>query len=123
MNITLTLNGVDFSPKLSTYSFRREIKYRTVQVTLDNKERHIGKSNRAVLEFSMFPLKGVDVKTYYNALNANTIQGVCYDPTSHATVTLSFVLDSDISEAFALHSVDGNDYYKGTPIRLRGVQG
>ena len=56
MNIELTINGVDFSRKLSTYRVTQEISYDKVLNTIDGKEIAVGKRVRDVLTFSLLPL-------------------------------------------------------------------
>lgn len=119
MNITLILNGTDWSDKVSAYHFGYETKYVKVIKTLDNNEHALGGYQHGVLNFSLFPLTEEESAALYNDLS-NLLIAVTYTNPYHAkTETKQMRLNSDLESTFALLSVDGRRRYFGGEIELR----
>lgn len=121
MDVTLEINGVDFSGKLSTYKVDKEVSYHEVVTTLDGSE-HYGKTRkRDVIYFTMLPLDDELSNKYYSALSSSSLSVSYTDPNSYASSKIDklMVLASNISSAFGLRSVNGKRYYKGGEIILR----
>ena len=118
MNIELTINGVDFSRKLSAYRVTQEVTYDKVLNTIDGKELSVGKRVRDVVSFSLFPLTENESEIYYSALTDGTIVAKY---TKNGTTTEEMRLASNLESAFLLNSVDGQRRYKGGEIVLRAI--
>ena len=122
MDVTLTFNGFDFSPKLSTYHVAYEVGYRKTVAALDGTEYVGNPTKRPIVTFTLFPATDEQEQAYYDALSV--MIGLCTftDPyADNASRTLRMRLTSNLESAFGLRSVDGNRYYKGGQIVLRGV--
>ena len=122
MNMTLTINGRDYSQRISTYTASREITYRKVITTLDDAEHAYPATPRPTLTFSLWPMHDAQERQFYDDLSALIISVTYTDPHDGAgTVTRNMRVVSNIDVAFALDSIDGHRYYKGGEITLRAV--
>jgi sulfatase maturation enzyme AslB (radical SAM superfamily) len=118
INVTFQLNGVDFSSKLSTYNVRMLYEYPVVVTTLDGTE-HIHQRRRPQLSFSLIPLTEAEIKSLYDCLKTTTVTVYYTDTYTNNNVTATMRVITELSHIFALDSVTGNRYYKGTEIALR----
>ena len=121
MDVTLTFNGHDFSPVLSTYSVTYETEYRKVVKALDGTEYFGNPTRRPVVTFSLFPMTDAQAKEYYDALSIMIARCTYTDKATNTDRTLQMRLTTNLEYVFGLRSVDGNRYYKGGSITLRGV--
>lgn len=122
MDVTLTINGQDFSPVLSTYATTYEIDYGKTVKALDGTEYTGNALIRPVIAFSLFPMTDAQAKTYYDALTLPTPALCSYtDKATNMDRTIRMRISSNLEYAFGLRSVDGNRYYKGGTITMRGV--
>lgn len=122
MDVTLTINGQDFSPVLSTYSVRYETAYAKSVKALDGTEYAGGFTIRPVLAFSLRPMTDAQAVIFYNALTAANPASCTYtDTASNVDRTARMRLSTNLEYAFALRSSDNNRYYTGGQITLRGV--
>ena len=120
MNVTFTINSVDFSGKLSTYSVSYAPESHNVITTIDGTE-HFGRVRwRPSITFSLRPLTDAENKALFDAL-ANTNTVVFTDPDKNTTTTAYMRFTSNVLAKFGLSSVDGNRYYKGGQMTLRGI--
>ena len=62
MDVTLIVNGLDLSSKLSTYSVTEEVTYRKVITTLDDVEHPYPGAKRTTIIFSLFPLTDDEIQ-------------------------------------------------------------
>lgn len=120
INVTFTLNGVSFSSKLSTYNVRMIYEYPVVVTTLDGTE-HVHQRRRPAITFSLVPLIGAEIKTLYDCLKNETVSVRYLDTYTNNTVTATMRVETELSHIFALDSVTGYRYYKGTEIALRQI--
>ena len=118
IDTTLSFNGYDFSPLLSTLSISHKVEVAESVTTLDGEE-HTASRVRVVIEFSLIPISEDTAEDIYEALSAINGEATYADPLTGTTRIAAVRVASDIDAAFALKSVDGHHYYKGTSITLR----
>lgn len=127
LDVKLTFNGYDFTPLLSSYAVDYEISYRKVVTALDGTEYFGNGMKRPIINFALRPLTDAESKAAYDALRVMAASGSYTDPAingssdASATRTAQFRVTSGLEAAFGLRSADGNRYYKGGTITLRGV--
>lgn len=119
MDITLIVNGLDLSEKLSTYSVTEEVTYRKVITTLDDVEHPYPGATRTTITFSLLPLTGEESAALYNALRYLAFDSTYTNPNKGVDETKRVRLMTNIESIFALKSVDGKRRYKGGEIQLR----
>lgn len=120
INVTFKLNTVDFSSKLSTYNVRMIYEYPVVVTTMDGTE-HVHQRKRPSLTFSLVPLTEAEIKSLYDCLKNANVSVFYTDTYTNNTVTATMRVETELSHIFALDSVTGNRYYKGTEITLRQI--
>jgi len=118
INVTFQLNGVDFSQKLSTYNVKMLYEYPVFVTTMDGTE-HAHQRKRPQVVFSLVPLTDAEIKTLYDCLKYATVTVYYTDTYRNNAVTATMRVETELSHIFALDSVTGNRYYKGTEIVLR----
>ena len=121
MNITLTLNGRDFSSRVSTYNLKKERIVGPVVTTLDDVEHAPRLKDRDVITFTLFPATPAVAALDYSALSSGQFVGTYTDPNGNTTKTRTLRVDSDLNAAYGIVSPDGNVYYKRAPIVLRAA--
>lgn len=119
MDITLMLNGNDWSAKVSTYNFAYETKYAKIVKTLDNNEHALGGYQHGILTFSLFPLTEEESAALYNDLSQLLIPVTYSNPYKAKSETRQMRIASNLESKFALISVDGKRRYLGGKIELR----
>ena len=119
MEITLTINGLDLSRKLSTYQLTKDVVYRKVITTLDEVEHPYPGAQKSVITFSLFPLTDAESVDLYDALYRLTVTATFTNQYTGMDETKRMRVVSSIESAFALLSVDGQRRYKGGKIQLR----
>lgn len=120
IGVTFTLNGVSFANKLSTYNVRMVYEYPVVVTTMDGTE-HVHQRRRPSITFSLVPLTGAEIKSLYDCLKTATVSVYYTDTYTNNTVTATMRVETELSHIFALDSVSGYRYYKGTEISLRQI--
>lgn len=121
MDITLTLNGRDFSGRVSTYKVQKVVETVASVTTMDGVE-HIVQRTRDEITFSLIPYSDSVATLDYNALSALQFTATYTDNTAVGnTASRPVRVASNLESAFGLRSVDGNRYYKGSPITLRAL--
>lgn len=121
MDVVFRINGTDYSTKLSTFQVENKVSYSRVVTTLDNVEHASPGFARPVLTVSFWPLSEAETADLYAALSGFVVTVEYSDPYYGGTVSRRMRLTSDLTAAFAMKSIDGNRYYKGGNIQLRGV--
>lgn len=122
MDVTLTINGFNFAPVLSTYLTVYETDYGKTVKALDGTEYTGNFTSRPVVTFSLFPMTDATAQHYYNALTSSIPAVVTYtDKATNTDRTGQMRVTSNLEFTFGLRSVDGNRYYKGGAITLRAV--
>ena len=123
MDVTLEINGRDFSSRLSTYRVEQEVTYSDVLTTLDGTE-HYGKPyKRDLVYFSLFPFDDDTANQDYLVLAASSLSVNYTNPQAENAEKLyrDMKLYSNLSNVFGLRSVNGKRYYKGGEIALRAT--
>ena len=123
MDVTLEINGRDFSSRISTYRVEQEITYPDMIVTMDGTE-HYGKPyKRDVIYFSLFPFDDDTANHDYSVLSDSSLYVNYTNPQSDNAEKLykDMKLYSNLSSVFGLRSVSGKRYYKGGEIALRAT--
>lgn len=118
IGVTFTLNGVSFSNKLSTYELKMLYEYPVVVTTMDGTE-HVYQRKRPSITFSLIPLTGAEIKSLYDCLKNTTVTVRYTDTYTNSNTTAVMRVETELSHIFALDSVSGYRYYKGTEIVLR----
>ena len=119
IGVTLKVGALDLSGRLSTYSLEREITYRKVVVTMDDKEHPYPGAQKDVVTFSLLPMTDAESAEVYNAL-APLIFNATYTSTYDGRdVTKQVRITSNLESEFLLLSVDGKRRYRGGEIQLR----
>ena len=119
MDVTFKIDGLDLHSVLSTYDVTSEISYVQVITTLDRVRRPIPDAIKRVITFSLFPMTDDESALLYNKLSQHIVAVNYTDPNESADLTKSMYVDSEISQTFALKSVDGKRRYLGGEITLR----
>lgn len=123
MDVTLEINGRDFSSRLSTYRVEQEVTYPDMLTTMDGTEHYGKPCKRDVIYFSLFPFDDDTANHDYMAL-VDTSLTVNYTNPQAADSEKSYKpmkLFSNLSAVFGLRSVNGKRYYKGGEIALRST--
>lgn len=119
MDITLTIDGIALSSRLSTYSVTQEVTYRKIITTLDETEHPYPGKIRPIINFSLIPGTDEEDTTLYEVLE-NLIFNVTYTEKGE-DVTRQMRLVSNLESVFLLKSVDGKRRYRQGTIQLRGL--
>lgn len=119
MNVTMVINGVDYSPILSTFECYQTRPQNKVITTLDGNERQFPGKAKSVMTISFWPMTKDELFALYEILKNNTAVITYTNPYFEYDVTQSMRVDGDISSKFALLSVDGHNRYKGLSLTFR----
>lgn len=123
MDVTLEINGRDFSSRLSTYIVEQEITYPDMVTTMDGTE-HYGKPHkRDVIHFSLLPFDDDTANQDYLALSDSSLLVNYTNPLADGSEKLykPMKIYSNLGAVFGLRSVNGKRYYKGGTITLRAT--
>ncbi len=119
MDVTLIVNGLNLSSKLSTYSVTEEVTYRKVITTLDDVEHPYPGAKRTTITFSLFPLTDDESAELYSAISALVFDATYTNQYKSVDETNRVRLITNLESSFALKSIDGKRRYKGGEIQLR----
>lgn len=117
--ITLTVNGLDLSRKLSTYSTVKKVTYTDVLSALDGKEYPFPGATKTEIMFSVLPMTDDEASALYGALSGLVFKATYTDQHTGGNIMADVRVISDIESTFLLLSVDGKRRYKGGAITLR----
>lgn len=123
MDVTLTINGRDFSSRLTKYSVDQEITYPDMITTLDGTE-HYGKPHkRDIINFRLMMFDDNQAHEYYGILTAATLLVTYTNPQVRNQLKVERVMKvtSNLSAAFGIRSWNNLRYYTGESITLRSV--
>lgn len=123
MEVTLTINGRDFSSRLTQYSVEQEITYPDIVTTLDGTE-HYGKPHkRDIIHFRLMMFDDNQAQEDYDALTASTLLVTYTNPQAPKQLKVERVMKvtSNLSAAFGIRSWNDMRYYTGGDIMLRSV--
>ena len=123
MDVTLKINGRDFSARLSTYRVEQEITYPDMLTTMDGTEHYGKQYRRDVIYFSLFPFDDDTANQDYDVLSDSSLSVNYTNPQAENAERLykDMKLYSNLSAVFGLRSVNGKRYYKGGEIALRAT--
>lgn len=122
MGITLTINNVDFSDRVLTYTVRKEITYGKTYTSVSGKEFVRRKRIRPIVSFTLMPHDDAQALADYNVLKANVLTATFTDPDVSGTVLTKEVrLMTNLEHVFLLDSINGKRYYRGGTIQLRST--
>lgn len=115
---------LDLSPTLSTYSLGKTVSYDADFVTMDGELIRIGKRERNILTFTLFPGTMQEIQQYYNTLRGKDgkVTLSYSDPMTSTFAVEDFFLDSDPFGEYALYSVDNKARYKIGEFVFRSVR-
>ena len=119
IDVTLTIDGVSLSDRLSTYSYSKETNYRAVITTLDNVEHPYPGGQKPIIAFSLLPGTDEQDSELYDVLS-KMICEVTYTEAG-VDVTRRMRLVTSLDSTFLLKSVDGKRRYRNGIIRMRGL--
>ena len=123
MDVTFTINGRDFSSRLTQYSVEQEITYPDVVTTLDGTE-HYGKPHkRDIINFRLMMFDDNEAQADYETLTAPTLRVTYTNPqvSDQLKVERSMKVTSNLLATFGIRSWNGLRYYTGGAITLRSV--
>ena len=118
IDVTLTFNSYDFSGLLSTFEVIHKVEIAESVTTMDGEE-HVATRRRAVINFTLIPMDEDTIDDVYAALSVINGEATYTDQFTGTTRIVPVRDASDINSVFALKSVNGKRYYKGTNITLR----
>lgn len=121
MDVTLVIDGLDLSRKLSTYLVTQEVSYRKVVTTLDDVEHPYPGAVKSVVTFSMLPLTDSESADLYSKLSSLIVNATFTNQHNGMDETKRVRVVSDIESKFLLLSVDGKRRYLGGEIQLRAL--
>lgn len=120
MNVTFSINGVNFSQKLSTYNVTKERAAQKIITTLAFQELAFGSHDRTIITVSFWPLTEKENAVLYSAMSGD-VEITYTDMYFGNTNTEVFRCLESVENDFALMSVDGKRRYKGGSIVFRAV--
>ena len=124
MDVTLEINGRDFSSRLSTYRVEQEVIYPDMIATIDGTEHYGKPQRRDIIYFSLLPFDDDTANSDYSILSASNLYVNYTNPQESNTEKFNreMKIFSNLSAAFGLRSVNGKRYYKGGEISLRSIK-
>lgn len=120
IDVTFTINGVDYSSKLSTYCVDYEYDNTKMVTAIDGTEHYGRPIARPQIIFSLRPLTDDETAALFSAITG-TNKVVFTDPPAGIVSTRYMRFIGNVTSAFGLRSVDGNRYYKGGKMTLRSL--
>ena len=123
MDVTLTINGRDFSSRLTQYSVEQEITYPDIVTTLDGTEHYGRPRKRDIINFRLLMFDDNQAQEDYDILTASTLLVTYTNPQVRNQLKVERVMKvtSNLSAAFGILSWNGLRYYTGGDIVLRAV--
>lgn len=121
MDITLVLNDVDYSSRISAYNVTHELISPKVITTMDNVEHVPLKKYRTVIKFALFPMSDETAADDYETLSDGVFDAIYTDPYAGGDRQQTVHLVTPLDAVFGLRSVDGNRYYKGGELEIRAI--
>lgn len=118
IDVTFTLEGVDYSQHLLEYKVSHEIETRKTIITLDGTE-YTAIQIRPSIVFSLVPLSDEQSESLYEILSKPSIEVTYTDPYLGDRRSVIMHVTSELNSAFIIRDNNGNRYYKGNSITLR----
>ena len=118
MDVTLKLNGRDYSDRISSYRVVHEPVSQRIVTTMDYLEHTPLKKYRTVIRFTLDSMSEEDAEADYNALSDGVFTAIYTDPyAGERTQTVHLTTDLDL--VFVVTSTSGVRYYNGGELELR----
>lgn len=118
LDVTFTLEDVDYSQYLLSYDVSHEIEQRVNMTALDGTEYTVTQIRPSII-FSLDPLSDEQSESLYRILSRNNIKVIYTDPYLGDNQFAIMRVTSEINSAFVIRSTGGNRYYRGDKITLR----
>ena len=118
IDVTFTINGHDWSDKLSTYDVTHNIEYSDSLTALDGTE-YAASRIRPIITTSFIPLSDDESAELYNDLSLAVVNIVYSNPHFNENQNGEFRVMANLSATFGIRSVNGKRYYKGDRITFR----
>ena len=118
IDVTFTLEGVDYSPHLSMYEVSHEVEQRETMTAIDGTE-YTATQIRPIIVFSLDPLSNDQSEALYSILSRSNIRVIYTNPYLGDNQSSIMRVTSGINSAFIIRSTDGKRYYEGDTITLR----
>ena len=119
IDVTLIVNGLNLSGKLSTYNTGKKVAYTDVLSALDGTEYPFPAATTTEVTFSLLPMDEDETAALYSALSPLVFPATYTDQHAGIDRTGNVRVISDIDSVFLLKSVDGKRRYRGSEITLR----
>lgn len=123
MDVTLTINGRDFSSRLLQYGVDQEVTYPDIVTTLDGTEHYGRPHRRDIINFRLLMFDDNQAQEDYDVLTSSTLLVTYTNPQvqNQLKVERLMKVTSNLSAEFGIRSWNGLRYYKGGTITLRAV--
>ena len=123
MDVTLTINGRDFSSRLTQYSVEQEITYPDMVTTLDGTEHYGRPRKRDIINFRLLMFDDNQAQEDYDILTASTLLVTYTNPQARNQLKVErvFKVTSNLLATFGIRSWNEKRYYTGGDITLRAV--
>lgn len=118
LDVTFTLEDVDYSQYLLSYDVSHKIEQRASMTALDGTEYTVTQIRPSII-FSLDPLSDEQSESLYRILSRTNIRVTYTDPYLGDNQFAIMRVTSEINSAFVVRSTDGNRYYRGDKITLR----
>lgn len=118
IDVTFTLESVDYSPYLLEYKVSHEIETRKTIIAIDGTE-YTATQIRPSIVFSLVPLSDEQSESLYEILSQPSIEVTYTDPYLGDRQSVIMRVTSELNSAFIIRANNGNCYYKGNSITLR----
>lgn len=118
--LTLIINGLDLSHRISSYSVRKVRDTSEVLKSIGGTEYAFLGDAQTEVNVSFFPMTEVETEEFYAAVSTGKFQMTYTDTYEGGIVaTRNFRMMSDLESVFLLLSVDGKRRYSGATIQAR----
>lgn len=118
--LTLIINGLDFSHRISSYSVRKVRDTSEVLRSIGGTEYAFFGDAQTEVNASFFPMTEIEAAEFYAAVSTGKFQMTYTDTYEGGIVaTRNFRMMSDLEAVFLLLSVDGKRRYSGAQIQVR----
>lgn len=123
MDVTLTINGRDFSSRLTQYGVEQEITYPDLVTTIDGTEHHGKPHKRDIINFRLLMFDDNQAQEDYETLTASTLFVTYTNPQAPDQLKVERLMKvtSNLQATFGIRSWNSLRYYTGGTITLRAV--
>ena len=118
IDVTFTLEGVDYSQHLLKYKVSHEIETRKLMTAIDGTE-YTATQIRPSIIFSLVSLSDEQSESLYEILSKPSIEVTYTDPYLGDNQSSVMRVVSELNSTFVIRDTNDNRYYKGDEITLR----